>query len=123
MLGLGLVPFTGILDKPGKVLLKQKKRIQKGLSGYKPRWWLKSLCGVFLGLPLAIGIAGLIAWWGPGEVVVDDKTQLVMWLITPIWLTCLSLVYLSVNSQRLLTGYAGLNFLVFGLLSFARSGG
>ncbi|MCO1336366.1 hypothetical protein MO867_18700 [Microbulbifer sp. OS29] len=123
MLALGLLPFSGVLDKPGKVLGKKKKRIQKGLEGYKPQWWLKGLCAVFLGLPIAVASAGLVAWWGPGGVVVDDRTQFVMWVITPIWLTFVSLIYLFTSVRRMLSFYVGLNLLLFTLLWTARFGG
>jgi len=122
MLGLGLLPFTSILDRPSKAIQQKKKNIQKNLKNYQPHWWVKTLCGILMGLPLALGLAGLVAYWGPGDVVVDDKTQLVMWLITPIWLTCLSFVYLSISRKRLFTGYAGVNLLVFGLLWLAKGG-
>ncbi|WP_444898191.1 hypothetical protein [Microbulbifer sp. SSSA005] len=123
MLALGLLPFSGVLDKQGKVLAKKKKRIEKGLEGYKPHWWVKSLCAIFLGLPIAVAIAGLIAMWGPGDVVVDDKSQFVMWLITPVWLTLVSLVYLFISVRRMLSLYLGLNLVLFTLLWVARFGG
>ncbi|AWF83378.1 hypothetical protein BTJ40_06180 [Microbulbifer sp. A4B17] len=93
------------------------------MEGYKPQWWVKSLCAVFLGLPIAVAIAGLIALWGPGDVVVDDKSQFVMWLITPVWLTLVSLVYLFISVRRMLSLYLGLNLVLFTLLWVARFGG
>ncbi|MFA0812322.1 hypothetical protein ACCI49_15520 [Microbulbifer epialgicus] len=123
MLALGILPFTSVLDKPGKVIARKKKRIEKGLEDYTPHWWVKSLCALLLGFPLALALAGLVAWWGPGNVLVNDKTQLVMWLITPVWLTCLSLVYLFTSVKRMLAIYLGLNLLMYSLLLIARTGG
>ncbi len=70
-------------------------------------WWRKTLAGGVLGLTLAFALSGLFAWLGPGGLRAPDKTQFVMWLITPLWMLMFSLVYLFANGNRAL--------LVFGL--------
>ncbi|WP_444944779.1 hypothetical protein ACJJIK_08720 [Microbulbifer sp. ZKSA006] len=76
-----------------------------------------------MGLPIAVAIASLLAVWAPGDAAVDDRSQFTMWLISPIWLTAVSLVYLFTSARRMLSLYLGLNVLLFTLLWIARFGG
>jgi hypothetical protein len=123
MLILGILPFLSRLQSPGNPAKKQNKSIEKGaLTGYKPHWWPKTLIALLMGYPLSVGIAGLLAWWGPGEAVVDDRTQLVMWLVTPIWLINLSLIYFVARLKRIFFFYVGFSSLIYLALWVARSG-
>jgi len=67
--------------------LPQDQKIQ-------PHWWGKTLVGLFFGLTLAYGLIAIFAWFGPGGIDAKDKVQFNMWMISPIWLLVLSLVYL-----------------------------
>lgn len=63
----------------------------------KPHWLLKSVAGTVLGLSLAIAIAGLfylLAPAGPGKI------QMAMWIVSPIWLTAVSAVFLFRDGMR-----------------------
>ena len=57
-------------------------------------WLGKTLAGGLLGFTLAMAIAGLVAWLGPGGVQASNKFQFVMWLVSPLWVAVVSLVYL-----------------------------
>lgn len=85
-------------------------------------WWSKSLAGVAGGFLLAVGVSGLFAWWGIGGVAAANKSQFVMWLIAPLWLAVLSLVYLFRSGWLALAWLTAANALVYGLLWLARSG-
>lgn len=67
--------------------LIQEQKIQ-------PQWWGKTLIGLILGLAIAYGFVAIFAWFGPGGIDAKDKVQFNMWIISPIWLLILSLVYL-----------------------------
>ncbi len=79
----------------------------------QPHWWSKTLAGVILGLTLCYGLVGLFAWFGPGGIDAPAKVQLNMWLITPLWLTLLSLVYLFPTGRRAWGWLAAANGLVY----------
>lgn len=123
MLFLGLIPFSARLKTP-----KDTPRIKSSLTKsestklYKAHWWLR-ICGVLLlGYPLSVGISGLFGLWGPGEVTHDIKSQLAMWLITPLWILPLSLVFFVKKIHRLLVGFLGLNGLVMFLIWISHAG-
>lgn len=124
MLALGVAPFLSRHNKPVSLGEKVKKAINKKHSGppYQTHWWLKSVSGVVLGIPLAICLAGLISWWGPGDVTHNGKSQLVMWLITPLWLLPLSLIFFVNNGKRVFIGYIGSSLIIYSLLWLAKTG-
>lgn len=66
----------------------------------KPHWLSKTLAGLLLGYWLALGLASLVALMGPGELADPYKAQFVMWLMAPVWLLVLSLVYLFPTGLR-----------------------
>ena len=122
MLSLGLLPFFSRLPRPNSA--KQKKMLEKDRNHfhYHNHWLAKSLIAAIPGFLLAVGSAGLITWWGPGTITHDTKTQLVMWLITPIWLTLTSLIFFVRSGQRAALGFAAAILIVYSLLWIARSG-
>ena len=60
----------------------------------RPDWTSKTLAGLFAGFFIALGLAGIFAWAGPGGLDAANKVQFNMWLITPLWMLIWSLVYL-----------------------------
>jgi len=87
----------------------------------QPHWWGKTLVGAILGLLLAYAIIGLFAWYGPGGIDAPTKVQFNMWLITPLWLTIFSLVYLFKTSGDALRYLGGANLLCYAILILMRS--
>lgn len=124
MLCLCLLPFISPHKTPLSSGKKEKKKINKEKNGspYQTQWRLKIAIGLLLGFPLSVATAGLISWWGPGDISNDNKTQLVMWLVTPLWLTSLSLIFFVSTAKRLLAGYCGFSLFIYSLLWIARSG-
>ncbi|MGE4278325.1 MAG: hypothetical protein AB7G62_01980 [Magnetospirillum sp.] len=84
-------------------------------------WWSKSLAGIVCGFALALGLAGLLAWAGPGGVNAINKTQLVMWSIAPLWLTALSLVFLFPTGRQAWAWLGGANLVVWSAMLLTRA--
>ncbi len=82
----------------------------------QPHWWTKTFAGAVLGLTLAYAIVAIFAWYGPGGIDAPVKVQFNMWLITPIWLTVLSLTYLFKTGTKAMLYLAAVNLLFYGLL-------
>ena len=126
MLFLGVVPFLSRYAAPAKARGKRKKKLEKGeveaANGqpYSPQWVAKTTIVFLLAYPLALSISGLLAIWGGGTLTHDTKSQAVMWLITPLWLTPLSLAYFTVKVKTLLIALAILNAIFFAMLQFAK---
>lgn len=57
-------------------------------------WFLKISAGLLAGFPLALALTGLFAWAGPGSIDTPDRVQFLMWMIAPVWLTMLALIFL-----------------------------
>jgi hypothetical protein len=76
-------------------------------------WISKTLAGAILGFSLAVALAGLFAWLGPGGLATPNKFQLVMWLISPIWLTTMSLSFLFTTGARAWLWLGGANLVAF----------
>lgn len=87
----------------------------------KTDWWGKSLAGIVAGFALAVGLAGLLTWAGPGGAAALNKTQLVMWSIAPLWLTALSLVFLFPSGLHAWAWLGGANVVVWTGMALARA--
>lgn len=85
-------------------------------------WAGKAAAGVILGFGLALALSGLFAWLGPGGLLAGaGKTQLSMWLMSPIWVATLALCFLF-RSGRSAWCWLGLaNLAAFGALHAGRS--
>ncbi len=66
----------------------------------RPDWWSKTLAGVILGFLLAVALAGLFAWIGPGGLSAVNKIQLIMWMVAPIWLGVVSFCFLFRSGRQ-----------------------
>ena len=87
----------------------------KADTHFKSHWWSKTLIGVFFGLLLAYGLVAIFAWFGPHGIEGKDKVQFNMWVVSPLWLTFLSLVYLFTNRRNALLYFGGANGLVYSM--------
>ena len=95
----------------------------------KPHWWGKTIAGVVLGLGLSFALVGLFAWLGsdslPQEISNERllwRSQFLMWMITPIWLLILSLVYLFTTAQRAVIWLGSANIIAYAALFMAKGG-
>ncbi|MFZ6875166.1 hypothetical protein ACO0LF_24130 [Undibacterium sp. Di27W] len=98
--------------------MENKTRAAKTLQA---DWWTKTLSGLVLGFTLALALSGLFAWLGPGGIAAPQKVQFVMWLIAPIWMLILSLIYLVRSGVRALTGLLLANVLAYVLLFLVKT--
>ena len=80
-------------------------------------WLPKALAGLILGFALAIGLSGLFAWFGPGgHWAGAGKTQITMWMVSPLWCLILSLCFLFRDGRAAWLWLGGANVLVYALL-------
>ena len=88
----------------------------------QPDWWSKTLAGAVLGWTLAFALAGIFAWVGPGGISAPQKSQFVMWMIAPLWMTAFSVVYLFRSGMRAVLWLGGANLLAWALFLAVRGG-
>ena len=86
----------------------------------RPDWASKTFAGVVLGAPLALALAGLFAWVGPGGIGAPQKSQFVMWSIAPVWMAVLSTVWLFRSGRRALLVLGLADVAGFALLAAVR---
>jgi hypothetical protein len=84
-----------------------------------PDWLSKTLAGLLLGFALAIGSSGLLSW-AAADLALTIRSQLVMWLVAPVWMGVLSGVYFFRSGKRAWAWLGGANLLVFGFLAASR---
>ncbi len=123
MLALGLLPFLGKLPQPAKHKPRESMLKKNSSDNFRSDWWLKTATALLLGFPLAVGLSGIFAWLAPGAITHTTKTQVVMWLITPLWLIPLALVYFFRSGLRALIPYALATGLTFAALYFIKTAG
>lgn len=80
--------------------------------------WARSLAAGLLGLPLAVGIIGLLALLWPG----DPARTALPWLLLafPAWITVMSLAFFARNGRRAWLWMGGATLLCFGLIQLAK---
>lgn len=83
------------------------------MSPIRHDWIAKILAGTVLGFGLAIALAGLFAWAGPGGPLAANKYQLSMWMVPPIWLGVLSFCFLFRSGLRAWLWLGGGNLLAY----------
>lgn len=86
----------------------------------QPDWWTKTLSGALLGWTLAIALSGVFAWLTPGGIAATEKTQLVMWMIAPLWMAAFALVYLAPTGRQGVVWLLGANILAYTVLLCAK---
>lgn len=89
------------------------------LPPIRPDWIAKSLAGFLLGFTLAIGCSGLLVASTPTMAKVIQG-QLAMWLVMPVWLGVLGLVFLFASGWRAWLWLGTANLLVYVGLYAAR---
>lgn len=85
-----------------------------------PDWISKTLAGGLAGLSLAIALLGLFAWLGPDGTSAPDKTQVIMWLVPPLWMSIFSLTYLFRSGWRAWIWLGSANLLAYTALSIVQ---
>lgn len=63
-------------------------------------WIGKTLAGVIGGFGLAIALSGLLACLTPGGLAVQDKQQVAMWLVPPVWIGAMSAAFVFRSGTR-----------------------
>jgi len=86
----------------------------------RPDWASKTFAGVVFGTPLALALAGIFAWVGPGGIGAPQKSQFVMWSIAPVWMAVLSTVWLFKSGRRALLVLGLADVAAFALLAAVR---
>ncbi len=80
-------------------------------------WFGKATAGLVLGFGLALAVSGLFAWFGPGGLLGGTgKTQLNMWLMSPVWMLVLAFCFLFPSGRSAWGWLALVNLVAFGLL-------
>lgn len=95
----------------------------------KSHWWGKMIAGVVLGLGLSFALVGLFAWLGSDglqqQISAERllwRSQFLMWMITPIWLLILSLVYLFPTAKQAFIWLGGANIIAYAALFMVKGG-
>ncbi|MCX4192555.1 hypothetical protein [Methylophaga sp. OBS1] len=83
-------------------------------------WLSKTVAGLILGFTAALGLSGVLLLI-VSEMNRSASAQLVMWLLSPMWLTLLSTVYLFRNGLRAWGWLALLNLMVYALFFLIKS--
>ncbi|MDO6566382.1 hypothetical protein Q4561_04880 [Alteromonas sp. 1_MG-2023] len=97
MLLLGTIPLFTRYTAP----LKSGSSRGTGLSRdesyatYKPHWWLKIIGATLISFPFGLFTSSLISALFFSDTPLDVRSQFLMWLIVPFWLTPLSLIFFA----------------------------
>lgn len=105
MLLLSLLPLVVRYEQPQTALKGSQSTLSRDdtyLSA-SPRWWLKSIGAVLLGLPLGLLTSALVTFGFFNHTPLDVKTQFLMWWITPMWFVLIATIYFSHRPVRLFT--------------------
>ena len=80
--------------------------------------WARSLAAALLGLPLTVGIIGLVALLWPGELA----RVTLPWLLLsfPLWVAVMSLAFLARSGWRAWAWMGGGTLLCFALIHAAK---
>jgi len=90
------------------------------LKKHRPDWVLKTITGSVLGFTLALSLSGIFAWCGPGGIDAEDKSQFVMWIIAPLWMSLLGSVFWFRTGLRALLWLGGANGIAYLALILAK---
>jgi len=83
-------------------------------------WLSKTLAGVIGGFGLAIAASGLLACLTPGALDVQNKFQVAMWLVPPVWIGVMSTSFMFRTGLRAWVWLGGANLLGFAMFALAR---
>jgi len=91
------------------------------LKPIQPAWLAKTLAGTVLGLSLSLIVSGILAALLHG-MPLPVSSQLVMWLVPPVWLLVQSLVYLFETGLRAWLWLGGINVLALSVWCWLKAG-
>jgi len=105
MLGLGCVPLLSRLNQPVKSARAPNTKMIKSRDSavYRPFWVRRIIGSTVLLYIFALGFSGAFGLFGPGPVTDGVKSQLVMWMIVPLWFIPLALVFFVRSLVKLFT--------------------
>ena len=83
-------------------------------------WLSKTLAGVAGGFGLGIAASGLLACLTPGALDVQNKFQVAMWLVPPVWIGVMSASFMFRSGVRAWAWLGGANVAGFAMLALAR---
>lgn len=90
------------------------------MSAYRRDYLGKTLAAVLLGLGMALLTSALIAWATPGGPGAPVKNQFVMWIVAPLWMPVLGLVYLFRDNRQAWTVLGAIDLLLLALYLLVR---
>lgn len=82
-------------------------------------WVSKTLAGTLLGLALALGASGVFSQLN-AAMPLPVRGQLAMWMVPPLWLGTLGLVYFFQSGLRAWLWLGGANLLAYGALWYLK---
>jgi hypothetical protein len=82
-------------------------------------WLSKTLAGGAGGFGLGIAASGLLVCLTPGSLDVQNKFQVAMWLVPPVWIAVMSATYLFRTGSRAWAGLGSANAFGFAMLALA----
>tara|TARA_R110002012_G_scaffold268125_1_gene452030 strand:+ start:3936 stop:4532 length:597 start_codon:yes stop_codon:yes gene_type:complete len=125
MLFLGLVPFVPKYDTPLANTGSAKSSLVRDEThaSHKAQWVFKTVGMLAIGFPFAVFTSSLVGWAAPGSVPVDIRSQYIMWLITPLWLTPLSLIFFARRPLPVFCAFVIFTCIAFGLLQLIKNSG
>lgn len=97
MLLLGTLPFFTRYTAPLKSVRSRGTGLTRDESytTFKAHWWLKTIGATLISFPFALFTSSLISLLFLSNTPLDVKSQFLMWLIVPFWLTPISLIFFA----------------------------
>ena len=93
------------------------KRLPKAQQLSSKNWLGKVSAGAIAGFLLSLGLCGIFAELGPGQVGnFSAQSQFTMWLMAPLWALILSFCFMFQNGLRAWLWLGGANVFLWGLL-------
>jgi len=97
MLLLGTLPLFTRYTAPLKSVRSRGTGLTRDESytTFKAHWWLKTIGATLISFPFALFTSSLISLLFLSNTPLDVKSQFLMWLIVPFWLTPISLIFFA----------------------------
>ncbi|CAH2802473.1 MAG: hypothetical protein CBARDMAM_4539 [uncultured Caballeronia sp.] len=121
-------PFIGVLLErvpgwrrfAGDTLIVKAERPAKERNTLSRNWLSKALAGVAGGFGLGIAASGLLACLTFGPLDVQNKFQVAMWLVPPVWIGVVSVSFVFRSGLRAWAWLGDANLAGFALFALAR---
>ncbi|AAV90253.1 hypothetical protein ZMO1_ZMO1629 [Zymomonas mobilis subsp. mobilis ZM4 = ATCC 31821] len=95
--------------------------MKQGAERQDKDWLFKFLAAFFLGIPLLLGVMGLVGLWchndGNPRAI---SSQLMMWMLSPLWITLLGLSGFFRSSRQAWGILGGLSLFVWAVFFLLR---